>query len=146
MKRRFTHVFAASLTVILANALVACSTTQEEKTYTDADYGLSPDDDRWKSVIESYYSSILLDPDSAKFEFFKPPVRGYFQNTRGIFAPAQEKRLGWVACLTVNARNRMGGYTGRKYFMVRMLGNFVMEDREVTDFENPVAATQCRPA
>lgn len=73
------------------------------------------DHPNWAEVrrhAERQWRAFLIDPDSATFEY----VSGFqWGSTRlGL----RKRRYGWVACGNINAKNRLGGYTGREPFFV----------------------------
>ena len=67
------------------------------------DYGPFPA--RWQAEIDSYLENNLIDPDSRRVRFDSGPVA---TRTPG------KARFGYGVCAWVNARNRLGGYTGAK--------------------------------
>ncbi|WOF44369.1 SHOCT domain-containing protein [Sphingopyxis indica] len=75
---------------------------------SDIDYDL------FRRNGEEAVKSLLIDPGSAQFEWPYGFLDGYWK-------PFLRKRVnGLVTCGRVNARNRMGGYTGPTYFVVVM--------------------------
>lgn len=61
----------------------------------------------------------LIDPSSAQFEW----PHGFIEAT---WKPLLQRRVsGWVTCGFVNAKNRMGGYTGASPFVVVINGGVV---------------------
>lgn len=74
--------------------------------------GQGLDWDEYRKLGEAAVLAMLVDPDSAQISWSS----GYH---KGGYKPFLAKRVhGWVACGTVNARNRMGGYAGRQDFIV----------------------------
>jgi hypothetical protein len=83
-------------------------------------YGPDPGWAKFRAIGEKAVIEHLIDPESARITW----LTGYSQ---GAFKPFLEARVyGYVACGTVNARNRMGGYTGATTFVV------------VIDFDRPL--------
>lgn len=79
-----------------------------EKPLEKPDFGV------WRRNAERAVRSRLVDPDSAQFQW----PNGFMI---GTWKPILGKRVsGWVTCGIVNAKNRMGGYTGASYFVVVM--------------------------
>lgn len=73
-----------------------------------------PDWDLFRRNGEQALRSRLIDPDSARIEW----PRGFLY---GTWKPLLSKRIeGYWTCGLVNARNRMGGYTGSTAFVVVM--------------------------
>lgn len=69
----------------------------------------------WRQVrqdIEQYITTRLVDPDSARFAWTNGFRWGDYKQ------PFGKRMWGWLGCGTVNARNRMGGYTGQTSFVV----------------------------
>lgn len=85
------------------------------------------------SQIETAKNAVLdqlIDPESARF------YRIYGTLTS---APNKEPRV----CGEVNAKNRMGGYTGRKRFVVASGKPYIWEDKSSTSFSNFMIQAQC---
>ena len=61
---------------------------------------------------EKEISRMLVDPSSAQFEWPSGFMEGYWKPLLG------KRQTGYVSCGFVNAKNRMGGYTGRTAFVV----------------------------
>ena len=69
---------------------------------------------KFRQTAEAQIRGRLVDPDSAQFEW----PHGF---TYGTWKPFLSKRVeGYWTCGRVNARNRMGGYTGSTAFVVVM--------------------------
>lgn len=76
--------------------------------YEDA----SPDWAMFRRNAESSLRSKLIDPDSARIEWTHGFLLGYWR-------PFLSRRIeGYWTCGLINARNRMGGYTGSTAFVV----------------------------
>ena len=71
----------------------------------NADYGSYPAN--YKEISTQYISNVLIDPYSAVFSDWKGPSTGWYRDYKGTF-------FGYRVCVFVNAKNRMGGYAGRK--------------------------------
>lgn len=70
------------------------------------DHGIFPDN--FKEVIAAYMDDILIDPESVRYTNWKGPIIGWAgDKLRGYF-------FGYGVCVEINARNKMGGYTGSK--------------------------------
>jgi len=83
----------------------------------NADYGSYPEN--YKEITEKYISDMLIDPYSAKFSDWRGPSTGWYSNYQGTF-------FGYRVCVFVNAKNRMGGYSGRKIHYVMINNNRVV--------------------
>ncbi len=101
----------AVLAVAILGGCAMPPTAPTAKEITGADYG--PEPENYKELITAYMLNQLKDPDSAKFEFNKPPAKAWFGYGDKIF--------GWGVCATVNAKNSYGGYTGKQgsYFVIK---------------------------
>lgn len=78
-----------------------------------ADYGSFPAD--YKQMTTEYISRMLLDPYSAVFSDWKGPIKAWEGNSMAA-------TFGYRVCVSVNAKNRMGGFAGRKIHSV-MINN-----------------------
>jgi hypothetical protein len=94
-----------------------------------ADYGIYPDN--YKEIVTSYISEYLIDPDSAKYSDWKEPSRNWYSNNNNIF-------YGYRVCVYVNAKNRLGGYGGKKLFYFLINDNKII----VHDGGNYLPGTQ----
>jgi len=72
---------------------------------TSADYGTFPES--YEQIVKDYMEKKLFDPYSAHFDFNGSPNKGW-QNSYGSFL------YGWKGTVSINAKNRMGGYVGTK--------------------------------
>jgi len=82
----------------------ACLPTQSE--IDNLDYGSYPID--YQSAIKTYFDNILFDPYSAQYEFYEP-AKTWLKSGRTIIG-------GYGVGANVNAKNKMGGYTGKKFW------------------------------
>ena len=68
------------------------------------DVGLLPYN--YQELVTNRIKSSLIDPYSAIVEFTSAPERGWLARM------GYGRHIGWVGTVTVNAKNRMGGYVG----------------------------------
>lgn len=102
-------------------------------------YGPAPDWRAYRERAEAAIISRLVDPESARIKW----MGGYY---KGEFKPVLRPRTsGYVACGLVNAKNRMGGYTGDHAFVV-VIDNDLLRYVELDSSENGLVAMQCRAA
>ena len=95
---------------LLAALLSASAGTA--KTEVPPVYGPEPDWPSFRKIAETGIISRLIDPESARISWLTG-IR------KGGFKPLLQGRIyGYVGCGTVNAKNRMGGYTGAQTFIV----------------------------
>ena len=77
--------------------------------YSSADFGAYPSD--YENIVRAYFSRSLFDPYTAVYTF-ESPVKGRIGGGPSPF--------GWIACGTLNAKNRMGGYVGANDYLVKI--------------------------
>lgn len=73
-----------------------------------------------RAQMETYIRSRLVDPESAKITWTKGFRWGSYKK------PFMKRIWGWVGCGAVNARNRLGGYTGQTAIVVVYDANQVL--------------------
>jgi hypothetical protein len=102
-------------------------------------YGPAPSWEVFRELAEQAVRTQLVDPDSARFSW----LWGYQQ---GFYKPMLAKRVhGYTACGLVNARNRMGGYTGDTWFVV-VIDNDMVRYVEIALNAYSVIGDQCTKA
>ena len=113
-----------SLLILLVLLILGCAGVQTP-TYEQldkADYGKFPENS--KEIVTKYISSNLIDPYSAVFSGWQGPSKGWYADYWG-----KNISFGYRVCVQVNAKNRMGGYTGQKlYFIFFRDGNIVARE------------------
>lgn len=93
-----------------------------------ASYGERPN--QHKKIIENYIKSTLIDPDSAKFTNYSTPKKDWLSDNN----IGGKTYLGWLVCVDVNAKNRYGGYVGRKFYTFIFRGSkIVYSQNEATN-------------
>ena len=99
--------------VLLAVLLGACASPPYAEEIANANYGAYPSD--YQETVKNYMAAFLFDPYTAVYENWRGPSLGY---SGGNFVKTE---FGYQVCVDINAKNRMGGYVGRKryYFLVR---------------------------
>lgn len=111
--------------VIIAVCLLVlsgCGAKLTTEQFNNADFGPRPDN--YEEIVKAYYAEKLLDPYSAQYEF-DYLRRGYLR---------MGGHFGWVVCGTVNAKNRIGGYTGAKNFYVMIRDGRVIKRHKESSF------------
>lgn len=104
----------------------------------DRDIGSNPDWETFKQLGTSALKASLIDPDSAKIEW---PYVARSGTLKALFG---KKRSGFFTCGLVNAKNRMGGYTGQVYFLI-MLRNESVVSLEIGNVDKLDAASVSCP-
>lgn len=66
-----------------------------------ADYGAYPNN--YKEIVRNHYEKVAKDPDSIKYKEITKPKK-YANNVKGTFD--------YLVCVTMNAKNSYGAYTG----------------------------------
>lgn len=91
---------------------LAASPALADKQKVDHVYGPEPSWDEFRQIGEAAIIARLIDPESARITW----RTGIY---KGGFTPLFAHRVsGYAACGSVNAKNRMGGYTGATTFVV----------------------------
>jgi hypothetical protein len=109
-----------------------------------ADKEAAPDpgpDPTWERAVplaEAAIKSRLIDPSSAQIEW------PYTFSSGTLKALLGKRRAGWMTCGWVNAKNRMGGYTGKAWFFVMINNGVVTEIAIGTADEADVASVYCQ--
>ena len=98
--------------------------TKEE--ISKADYGEKPT--LYKKVIEDYVKSGLIDPESAQLTNYSAPKKDWL----GDNEIGGKTYIGWLVCVDVNAKNKYGGYVGRKMY------SFIFKGNEITYAQSDV--------
>jgi PDZ domain len=104
---------------------------------TQAEVGTAP---VWEKAVELGNQAILdrlIDPDSAKIEWPYYLVAGSF---KGLFS---KKQTGYWTCGLVNSKNRMGGYTGKSYFLIMFKNDTVVDLDIGTNGQIDTASVTC---
>lgn len=119
MKKMFSLLVTLILTVSAASMLSGCSIAQPQpredpvaklsvaevkNLYEKA--GQYPKN--YEEIIKNYLNDVLFDPYSAHVDIMQPRF-GYIET-----GYKHEVKYGWVGVVFINAKNRMGAYTGRK--------------------------------
>ncbi len=63
-----------------------------------------------EAAVKQYFNHVLIDAESARYNFPLPLAQGAL-TLSGV------RQFGWFICGDVNAKNRMGAYTGYKPFL-----------------------------
>lgn len=101
--------------VVVALALGGCQTAGQGTTQSE------PPPANYRQIAIAGVKSSFFDPYSVRDAEIAPPKRaaGPSLNEDGFTTP-------WVICIKANAKNRMGGYTGRKVTALAVSGGKVV--------------------
>ena len=98
--------------IVAASALVAFSPARAVPPPAPSDVGPVPTFQDAVRLGETSLRASLIDPDSAHIEWPYNFVSGSLKALLG------KRRAGFFTCGRVNAKNRMGGYTGQSWFLI----------------------------
>lgn len=90
--------------------LGGCASHLTPSQMAAGDYGqLSPN---YKEAIKEHMQTMFYDPESARYRYVKEPVKGY------AYVPNESPKLefGYIVVAHINAKNRLGGYTGEDLY------------------------------
>ena len=104
-------IYGFVIIVLMSFLLSACMHEVKPQDIASADYGKVPPN--YKEAIEGHMQGILFDPFSAMYRYFGEPVRSYAHVHGGINPP----EFGHLVQVGINAKNRMGAYTGEKLYV-----------------------------
>lgn len=103
-----------SIALIVTCSLVACvAIPPKPEAVRAANYGSKPSRDEMVSAVKNYMSKSLIDPYSAVYSC-SIPVKSWIIGGSGSEGNVQMGKtyFGYTSECTVNAKNRLGGYTG----------------------------------
>lgn len=112
------------LPVLLAVILVGCVTKLTPEQEAAVDWGAYPTN--YEQITTNYFSRTLIDPESARYEI-AAPFKGY--SHKAPITGGKPKNFGYVVDVHVNAKNRMGGYTGSQHYQL------IIKDGTVIQFD-----------
>lgn len=88
-----------------------------------ADYGEYPE--QYEKIIKDKMLTVLFDPYSAQYHFDSKPIR------KVQSVPFKDPIFGYGGYVLINAKNRLGGYTGAKrYNYIIKNGNLIYFNEE----------------
>ena len=101
------------LTIICLVFLTSCASFSKsiptDEEWANANFGEYPKD--YKKIIEERLSNYLFDPHSMILKFTSGPKQ---MGVRRTTLMGRRGGFGYGVCVWVNAKNKLGGYTGRK--------------------------------
>jgi len=120
---RAYRLFAVAFSLWMIGNVLGCP---RPPTIHNADYGKVPD--TYQQRIWKYMENHLDDPYSAQYRFVGDPVKGSAY-LRGAMEPPE---FGYLVSVGINARNRIGDYTGEQMY------TFLIRDNKVWKLEDYV--------
>lgn len=103
-------------------ALAACSGPGQLRS--DGYEHIGPYPTNWKKITSEYIKDSYFDPYSVRDSEAAPPVR-----QKAVFFDS------WVVCIRNNAKNKMGGYTGRQTSSLSIQQGQIVHVRSNDDFD-----------
>ena len=103
------YLFTIGLVPLLAGCLASAPTKED---LLSADYGQPMKQSQCELLAVQVINSILIDPSSAQYSFTKCQKGGM----SSVPVMGLEKEFGYIMDVIVNAKNRFGGYVGRKSY------------------------------
>lgn len=91
-----------------------------------ANYGPQPKREDAIAQIVAYEKQRLIDPDSARFEFADDPQQQWETDGNKFY-------FGYQMFYTINARNRMGGYTGKRLYAMFFFNGKAIHSHEASE-------------
>jgi hypothetical protein len=97
---KLAYLFAVASVLLTSCAQIKPPTQAEIDA---ADYGAEPID--YERVVRNFHQLRLKDPSSAQYQSWSKPVKYWF-GTR------ETSTYGYLVCVSINAKNSFGAYTG----------------------------------
>ena len=121
--------FLALLTA-LCFLMPGCATAPSPEQLASLDYGSPPKEHH--RIIKQYFDDVLFDPESARYEF-DPPQQTWIKE-----APLAGGHVfaGYLVIVKVNAKNQLGGYTGKKQYGFLIKNERITKVLDESDLEN----------
>lgn len=104
MKMVLWRSLRGGILAISACTVFGCATLPTQQEAAMADYGSYPNN--YEEITKNYYSHMLKDPDSAKYQSITTPKKFWMGNR------FEGAKYGYLVCATVNGKNSYGGYVG----------------------------------
>lgn len=114
-----------AILVMVALIAVSCARRPTEEQIRTANYGPYPSD--YESIVYGFMERILKDPDSARYKFRTPVIRGY---------AGSPSRFGYVVCVEINAKNSFGAYTGYRLQLILINSGQVIYHAEANNLRD----------
>lgn len=119
--------------LMLSSAVVAAPKPDVPEPATHPDWAVM------RENAEAILMDSLVDPESARIKWTRGFVWTYYRN--GNTGIVGKKRWGWVACGTLNAKNRMGGYAGPEKVLALVMADGTLKAGMAYEIESKVDCT-----
>jgi hypothetical protein len=104
--------FNGSIILALIFTLAACAQPPTAEEISVLNVAPKPSSqEAAEQAVKNYFRELLIDAESARYEFPLPPIKGSF------LGPT-DREFGWFMCGIINGKNRMDGYSGYSTFYV----------------------------
>lgn len=113
-----------ALSWFVALFLSGCVATLPPTGFSEKDWPEPASYAEMQKAIKAHFEDTLIDPESARYKFVGY-ARGY--GNHGIIQGGGIRWKGVIVYLSVNSKNRFGGYTGGQAYMALMTGNEVFK-------------------
>lgn len=127
-------VIACSLLLSGCAQMMGFDKAPTQQEIATADYGPMPEN--YQDIVREIITSSLKDPESARFEFSKPPYRAYNTETPLTY--------GWKVCGYYNAKNSYGGYVGKQQFYFLINNGRIVRSSFGTGYGTAYAEDACQ--
>ena len=98
--------------------LVGCGTIQQVREPIPRAFNYGPSPTNLKKQIKAHMELSLFDADSAKY-YLDDPVRAACHSNGNMNGEMKFETAFWVVPFEINAKNRLGGYVGRKQYYAK---------------------------
>lgn len=112
--------------IVVSLILGACSTVTREQVAT-ADYGSYPTN--YENIVKQHFEIRLIDPTSVIYRGMTTPKKWYYDGLGLV-----PTRFGYVVCVSMNAKNSFGGYTGFTNHALLIRNGKVIEQRDPSEY------------
>jgi hypothetical protein len=113
--RRASAVFALALA---CSPAFAANSAEKPKSPAETSGSAGPVPKAVVSVLRKHMQTAFLDPESARYRVTSGPTKHALAS--GV--------VGYRVCVAINAKNRLGGYTGEQPYMFLLKGDAVIFD------------------
>lgn len=103
--------------ILLSLLTGGCVHSPSMQEIQNADYGTYPD--KYQDITKEYITQAMYDPDSAMFTNWREPKKDYVSDINGSV-------FGYKVCVSVNGKNRLGGYAGYQPYYIFIRNNRVL--------------------
>ena len=109
--------FCRGISMLAIGLLAGCASMFPKTDVNAVSYGPRPTKEAAIIVIRTYLKNELVDPDSLILACSEVSNKGWARDN-----PFHQPTYGYLVFCDVNAKNRLGGYTGKKPFVFTFNG------------------------